>query len=95
MEDPQAEPSAPADGDSAAPAGPGPELVSPTLVVQTLRTALENEGRWTPLPRLGASSACVHLPGWRVQIIAWLREVASDFFFSFETLCVSVNYFDR
>jgi len=72
-----------------------PDLVSPTLVVQTLRTALENEARWTPLPRLGASSACASLPGWRAQIIAWLREVTSDFSFSFETLCVSVNYFDR
>ena len=77
------------------PAPSGLELVSPSLVVQTLRTALENEARWTPLPRLGASAACAFLPGWRVQIIAWLREVAADFSFSFETLCVSVNYFDR
>lgn len=72
-----------------------PELLPPTLVVQTLRTALANEARWTPAARLGVSSACTNLPGWRAQVIGWLREVVHDFSFSFETLCVAVNYFDR
>jgi len=74
---------------------PSPDLVSPALVVQTLRTALANEARWTPAARLGASAGVAALPGWRAQVIGWLREVTNDFAFSFETLCVAVNYFDR
>ena len=81
--------------DPAPPAADAPELVSPAMVVQTLRTALANEARWTPLARLGASAAVASLPVWRGQVVAWLREVAADFCFSFETLCVAVNYFDR
>ena len=45
------------------------------MLVSTLRVALREEGRWTPLPALGGVHAR-EMAGWRAQIISWMREVS-------------------